>query len=113
MEKRIPPHNDALVVSATVSNFCKKVLVDSRNAADILFFGAFYQTEIGVDMLTKVNTPLVGFNGSVVESLGKIALPISIRTAPQQATRILKFLVVAARSSYNIILGAQAQTLSD
>ncbi|KAL0404101.1 UNVERIFIED_CONTAM: hypothetical protein Sradi_2050900 [Sesamum radiatum] len=60
---------------------------------------------IGVDMLTKVNTPIVGFNGSVVEPLGEIALPISIGTAPMRATRMLKLLVVDAPSSYNIIMG--------
>ncbi|KAL0428242.1 UNVERIFIED_CONTAM: hypothetical protein Slati_2999000 [Sesamum latifolium] len=83
LEKGVFPHNDALVISATVSNFwVKKVLIDTGSAADILFFTAFSQMGIGVDMLTKVNTPLVGFNGSVVEPLGEIALPISIGTAP-------------------------------
>ncbi|KAL0378353.1 UNVERIFIED_CONTAM: hypothetical protein Sradi_3140800 [Sesamum radiatum] len=106
LEKGVPPHNDALVISATVSNFwVKKVLVDTGSAADILFFAAFSQMGIGMDMLTKVNTPLVGFNGSVVEPMGEIALPISIGTAPHRATRMLKFLVVDAPSSYNIIMG--------
>ncbi|KAL0402041.1 UNVERIFIED_CONTAM: hypothetical protein Slati_4234000 [Sesamum latifolium] len=106
LERGVPPHNDALVISATVLNFwVKKVLVDTGSAADILFFTAFSQMGIGVDMLTKVNTPLVGFSGSVVEHLGEIALPISIGTAPLRATRMLKFLVVDAPSSYNIIMG--------
>ncbi|KAL0408186.1 UNVERIFIED_CONTAM: hypothetical protein Sradi_1753000 [Sesamum radiatum] len=59
---------------------------------------------IGVDMLAKVNTPLVGFNGS--GTLGEIALPIFIGTTPQRATRILKFLVVDTPSSYNVIMGS-------
>ncbi|KAL0448980.1 UNVERIFIED_CONTAM: hypothetical protein Slati_1454400 [Sesamum latifolium] len=106
LERGVPPHNDALVISATVSNFwVKNVLVDTGSAADILFFAAFSQMGIGVDMLTKVNTPLVGFNGSVVDSMGKIAWPISIGTPPHRATRMLKFLVVDAPSSYNIIMG--------
>ncbi|KAL0434156.1 UNVERIFIED_CONTAM: hypothetical protein Slati_2749900 [Sesamum latifolium] len=53
---------------------------------------AFSQMGIRVDMLTKVNTPLVGFNESVVEPMGEIALPISIGTTPHRATRMLKFL---------------------
>ncbi|KAL0428202.1 UNVERIFIED_CONTAM: hypothetical protein Slati_2995000 [Sesamum latifolium] len=60
---------------------------------------------IGADMLTKVNTLLVEFNESVVEPMGEIALPISIGTTPHRATRMLKFLVVDAPSSYNIIMG--------
>ncbi|KAL0455741.1 UNVERIFIED_CONTAM: hypothetical protein Slati_0913300 [Sesamum latifolium] len=60
---------------------------------------------IGTEMLRKVNTPLVGFNGSIVEPMGEIALPISIGTTPHRATRMLNFLVVDAPSSYNIIMG--------
>ncbi|KAL0401689.1 UNVERIFIED_CONTAM: hypothetical protein Slati_4198800 [Sesamum latifolium] len=106
LEKGVPLHNDALMISATVSNFwVKKVLVDTGSTTDILFFAAFSQMGIGVDMLTKVNSPLVGFNGSVVEPMGKMALPISIGTAPHRATRTLKFLVVDAPSFYNIIMG--------
>ncbi|KAL0367429.1 UNVERIFIED_CONTAM: hypothetical protein Sradi_3633000 [Sesamum radiatum] len=106
LEKGVLPHNDPLVISATVSNFwVKKVLVDTGSAVDIQFFAAFSQMGIGVDILTKVNTPLVGFNGSVVEPMGEIALPISIGTTPHRATRMMKFLVVDAPSSYNIIMG--------
>ncbi|KAL0404168.1 UNVERIFIED_CONTAM: hypothetical protein Sradi_2057600 [Sesamum radiatum] len=81
LEKGIPQHNNVLVISATVSNF------------------------LGTEMLRRVNTLLVGFNGSVVEPMGEIALPISIGTTPYRATRKLKFLIVDAPSSYNIIMG--------
>ncbi|KAL0316578.1 UNVERIFIED_CONTAM: hypothetical protein Sradi_5536000 [Sesamum radiatum] len=60
---------------------------------------------IGMEMLTRVNTPLVGFNGSVVKPMVEIALLISIGTAPHRATRMLKFFVIDAPSSYNIIMG--------
>ncbi|KAL0404433.1 UNVERIFIED_CONTAM: hypothetical protein Sradi_2084100 [Sesamum radiatum] len=85
LKKGIPQHNDALVISATVSNFwVKKVLVDTGSAADILFFTAFSQIGIWTKMLRRVNTPLVGFNGSAVKPMGEIALPISIRTTPTE-----------------------------
>ncbi|KAL0440334.1 UNVERIFIED_CONTAM: hypothetical protein Slati_2516400 [Sesamum latifolium] len=106
LERGVLPHNDALVISDTVFNFwVKKVLVDTKSAADILFFAAFSQMGIGVDMLIKINTPLVGFNGSVVKPLGEITLPISIGTAPHRATRMLKFLVGDTQSFYNVIMG--------
>ncbi|KAL0416696.1 UNVERIFIED_CONTAM: hypothetical protein Slati_3501500 [Sesamum latifolium] len=47
LEKGVLPHNDALVISTTISNFwVKKVLVDTGSAADILFFAAFSQMGI-------------------------------------------------------------------
>ncbi|KAL0439769.1 UNVERIFIED_CONTAM: hypothetical protein Slati_2459900 [Sesamum latifolium] len=82
LERGVLPHNDAMVISA-----------------------ALFLKGIGVNMLTKVNTPLVGFNGSVVEPLREIALPISIWTTPHRATRKLKFLIVDIPSSYNVIMG--------
>lgn len=83
----------------------KKVLIDSRTATDMLFFKAFPHLGINISMLNKVNTPLVGFNRSVVEPQGEIAMPISIGTYPHRATRMIKFLFVDAPLSYNIIVG--------
>ncbi|XP_073133782.1 uncharacterized protein [Henckelia pumila] len=41
-------HNDALVISATISNFwVKKMLVDSGTSADIIFHNAF--VKMGID----------------------------------------------------------------
>ncbi|XP_073152880.1 uncharacterized protein [Henckelia pumila] len=60
-------HNDALIISATISNFwVKKILVDSGSSADIIFHDAFYKLGISNAQLTPVNTPLVGFSGEIV-----------------------------------------------
>ncbi|KAL0385972.1 UNVERIFIED_CONTAM: hypothetical protein Sradi_2991500 [Sesamum radiatum] len=41
LEGHLPASNDAIVISATVSNFwVKKILIDSGSSADILFHGA-------------------------------------------------------------------------
>ncbi|XP_073152949.1 uncharacterized protein [Henckelia pumila] len=99
-------HNDALVVSATISNFwVKKMLVDSGSSADIIFLNAFVKMGIDNAQLTPISTPLVGFSGEVVEALGEITLPLSLGSYPRRVTKMVKFLVVNASSAYNVILG--------
>ncbi|XP_073121775.1 uncharacterized protein [Henckelia pumila] len=72
-------HNDALIISATISNFwVKKILVDSGSSADIIFHDAFVKLGISHAQLTPVNTPLVGFSGEIVETLGEVTLPLSL-----------------------------------
>ncbi|XP_075492558.1 uncharacterized protein LOC142530620 [Primulina tabacum] len=98
-------HNNALIISATISNFwVKKILVDSGSSADIIFHGAFQKLGMNNAQLTRVNAPLVGFSG-VVEAVGEIALPIYLGSYPRRSTKMVKFLVVKAPLAYNVILG--------
>ncbi|KAL0389173.1 UNVERIFIED_CONTAM: Transposon Ty3-G Gag-Pol polyprotein [Sesamum calycinum] len=72
-------NNDALVISATLSNFwVKKVLVDSGSSADIIFYDAYVQLGVDNAQLRKVNTPLTGFSGEMIEPLGEVTLPLSL-----------------------------------
>ncbi|KAL0448502.1 UNVERIFIED_CONTAM: hypothetical protein Slati_1406600 [Sesamum latifolium] len=106
LEGHLPANNDAIVISATVSNFwVKKILIDSGSSADILFHGAFAQMGIDSKKLIPVNTPLTSFSGDIVEPLGEISLPVSLGSYPKRATKFIKFLVVDSPSAYNMILG--------
>ncbi|KAI3465522.1 hypothetical protein Pfo_022185 [Paulownia fortunei] len=106
LEGRREQHNDTLVISATLSNFwVKKILVDSGSSADIIFYDAFLKLDIGNAQLSPVNTPLTGFGGEMVEALGEVALPFSLGLYPRRITKMVKFLVVNAPSTYNMILG--------
>ncbi|KAL0420150.1 UNVERIFIED_CONTAM: hypothetical protein Sradi_1428500 [Sesamum radiatum] len=99
-------NNDALVISATLANFLvKKVLVDSGSSADIMFYDAYVQLGIDNAQLRKVNTPLTGFSGEMIEPLREVMLPLSLGSLPKRSTKMVKFLVVKAPSAYNIILG--------
>ncbi|KAL0340477.1 UNVERIFIED_CONTAM: hypothetical protein Sradi_4564500 [Sesamum radiatum] len=99
-------NNDALIISATLANFLvKKVLVDSRSSADIIFYDAFVQLGIDNAQLRKVNTPLTGFSGEMIEPLGEVMLPLSLGSLPKRSTKMVKFLVIKAPSAYNIVLG--------
>ncbi|GFZ14442.1 hypothetical protein Acr_24g0006320 [Actinidia rufa] len=52
------PHDDALVVSAVISNFnVQRILIDNESSADILFISAFERMKIGLDKLHPLHTP--------------------------------------------------------
>ncbi|KAL0391518.1 UNVERIFIED_CONTAM: hypothetical protein Slati_4536900 [Sesamum latifolium] len=61
--------------------------------------------------LRKVNTPLTGFNGEMIEPLGEVMLPLSLGSLAKRSTKIVKFLVVKAPSGYNIIFGRSSLNL--
>ncbi|KAK4405610.1 hypothetical protein Sango_0567500 [Sesamum angolense] len=78
-------NNDALVISATLANFLvKKVLIDSGSSADIMFYDAYVQLGIDNAQLRKVNTPLTGFSGEMIEPLGEVMLPLSLGSCLQK-----------------------------
>ena len=59
------PHDDTLVISATIANFnVQRILVDSGSYADILFISAFDKIKIGRDKLHPFHTPLGGLGGT-------------------------------------------------
>ncbi|KAL0341499.1 UNVERIFIED_CONTAM: hypothetical protein Scaly_1812500 [Sesamum calycinum] len=99
-------NNNALVILGTLSNFwVKNVLVDNGSSADIIFYNAYIQLRIKNDQLQKVNTPLTGFSGQMINSLGEVILPLSLGSYPKWFTEMVKFFVFKAPSTNNIILG--------
>ncbi|KAL0325073.1 UNVERIFIED_CONTAM: hypothetical protein Sradi_5076600 [Sesamum radiatum] len=100
LEGHLPTTNDAIVIASTISNFwVKKILIDSGSLADILFYRAF--SEMGIDnaRLTPVKTSLTSFSGDIVEPLGEIVLPVSLRSYPRRTKKFVKFLVVDSPSA--------------
>ncbi|KAL0336366.1 UNVERIFIED_CONTAM: hypothetical protein Sradi_4848500 [Sesamum radiatum] len=105
-------NNDALVISTTLANFLvKKVLVDSGSSVDIMFYDAYVQLGIDNAQLRKVNNPLTGFSGEMIEPLGEVMLPLSLGSLLKRSTKMVKFLVVKAPSACNIILGRPSLNL--
>ncbi|GMP35076.1 hypothetical protein CsSME_00007683 [Camellia sinensis var. sinensis] len=103
------PHDDPLVISAILSNYkVRRVLIDNGSSSDIIFLNCFRQLKVGEESLSPLQTPLVGFTGDRVTSIGSIDLPITIGEHPRQTTKLLTFLVVDCPSAYNIILGRTA-----
>ncbi|KAK3041515.1 hypothetical protein RJ639_000134 [Escallonia herrerae] len=103
------PHDDPLVITIKAGNFdLKRVLIDNRSSAKILFHDAFKKMNIPTYRLRKTDTPLYGFSNHPVAAKGIIALPVAIGTPPAQANFMLDFVVVKVPSAYNAILGRPA-----
>ncbi|KAL0439164.1 UNVERIFIED_CONTAM: hypothetical protein Slati_2399400 [Sesamum latifolium] len=112
LEGNLPANNDAIVITATMSNFwVKKILIDSESLADILFYKAYSQMGIDKVRLMLVNTPLTSFSGDIMEPLGEVMLPISLGSYPKRVTKFVKFLVIDSPSAYNVILGRPSLNL--
>ena len=100
------PHNDAIVITLLIADYTnRRVLVDNGSSVDILYFPAFQQMRLGQDRLRPVSSPLVGFGGMKVQSVGIITLPVVVGAYLQQITKNMNFLVVDCSSSYNAIIG--------
>ncbi|XP_011078669.1 uncharacterized protein LOC105162367 [Sesamum indicum] len=76
--------NDPMVIKLDISNFTvHKVLVDSGSSADIILKNVVDKMGLENARLEPVKTPLVGFGGSEVASLGMIELPVSMGEEPK------------------------------
>ncbi|XP_023873872.1 uncharacterized protein LOC111986470 [Quercus suber] len=75
----IQPHDDVLVVTAWVSSFLvKKVMINQRSEADVMYSDLFKGLGLKNQDLTEYDTSLVSFDGRVVILEGQISLPVSI-----------------------------------
>ena len=100
------PHDDPLVIRVFVANkTIHGVLVDNGSSADIIFTSAFDKMGIGREKLEPVNSHLRGFSGERVLPLGSIQLMLTLGDSSSQATTAVRFLIVDAPSTYNILLG--------
>ncbi|XP_074560659.1 uncharacterized protein LOC141816830 [Curcuma longa] len=100
------PHDDALVIKATIANYdISRVFVDTGSSVNIIFKSAFDQMQIDLDDLEPMATSFYGFTGNEVRPLGQIRLAISLGEEPARRTRYCFFTIVDAPSSYNVILG--------
>ncbi|CAA0808181.1 Unknown protein, partial [Striga hermonthica] len=101
------PHNDALVITAEVAGFdMKRVFIDTGSSVDVVFYDCFVQInkELNAE-LKPVTTALYGFNGGEVMPMGEVSLPVALGVGELRKVRMVRFVVVGAESSYNIIMG--------
>ena len=100
------PHDDPLVIRVVVANkTVHRVLIDNGSSIDIIFTSAFEKMGIEREKLELVNAHLLGFSGEKVLPLGSVQLVITFGDHPCRATTMIKFVIVDAPSTYNMLLG--------
>src|SRR5262249_51156675 len=100
------PHDDPLVVNASIDGFyVHRLLVDNGSGRDILYFDYFTKMGLSVGQLRRINYPLYGFTGDSLNAEGSITLPATFGTPPRQATVTVEFVIVRTPSAYNGIIG--------
>ena len=100
------PHEDALVIKATIaSKKFDRILVDTRSSVDVLFKSTLEEMGIADLKLEYTNTSVKGFGGGKLVPLGVVELPITIGSSPTERTMILDFVVVDEEGPYQMILG--------
>ena len=77
------PHDDAIVITLLITDYTtRRVLVDNGSSANILYYPAIQQMNLGRDQLRPVYSPLVGFGGMKVQHVGTITLPVVVGAHP-------------------------------
>ncbi|XP_020205996.1 uncharacterized protein LOC109791142 [Cajanus cajan] len=102
-----PVQDDPMVISVEIRNcIVKKILIDQGNSANILYWNTFKQLGIPEEELTPYSEPLVGFAGERVNTRGFIKLSTWFFFDEKEHRDIqVKYIVVQASTSYNILLG--------
>jgi hypothetical protein len=94
------------VIEANIASWTLgKLLVDNGSSVDIIFADAFNKMGLIKDLLQPPDTPLYGFGGRVIHTIGKVVLPVSFGTVQNARTEYLSFDVVEIYYPYNGILG--------
>ena len=102
----IHPYTDALMVTLSVANGkVFRILIDTESSADIFFFSAFCQMNVGGAKTRRIKTPLYEFGGERVYATGAIQLPVTFGVHPTKVTQMVDFLLVNQPSAYNAIIG--------
>ncbi|XP_074377177.1 uncharacterized protein LOC141718696 [Apium graveolens] len=107
-----PEHNQALVVTLDIiDNEVQRILVDNGSSANIVFEHTLNRMKLGhLRMDPCLEDPLYGFGKNMIPIRGVIYLPMVFGAAPRQVFHVMKFYVISAISSYNMILGRSTIT---
>ncbi|XP_073298467.1 uncharacterized protein [Primulina huaijiensis] len=92
-------------MTATIANYyVAKIFIDNRSSVNVLFKSTLDQMKVEGFEFEPISTPLYGFAGHDIQSLGQIVLPLSLGTDLRRVTKMIAFAVVDTPTAYNGIL---------
>jgi len=101
-----PQHDDPMVISVEIEDFAiRKTLVDPGSSVDILYWSTFRKLRIPEGKIQQYSEPIVGFSGERVNTKGYVDLFTKFGTGSVTRMVKIRYLIVDAHTSYNILLG--------
>ncbi|XP_027922692.1 uncharacterized protein LOC114180581 [Vigna unguiculata] len=101
-----PQHDDPMVISVEIEDFAvRKTLVDPGSSVDILYWGTLRKLKIPEGEIQQYSEPIVGFVGERMNTKGYVDLFTKFGTRMVTRTVKIRYLIVDAHTSYNILLG--------
>ena len=75
----IHAHENALVVTLQIGGFnVKRVMIDQGSGAEIMYPDLYERLELTLEDLTRYDSSLVAFDGSIVMPTGQVTLPMEV-----------------------------------
>ena len=107
-----PNQDDPVVITIELENFAvKKVLIDQGSSVDIIYWKTFQQLQIPAEELIPYDEPIYGFSGERVPTRGYVDLHTTFGEGRQTRTIQVRYLIVDAHTSYNMLLGRPSLNL--
>ncbi|XP_068466575.1 uncharacterized protein [Phaseolus vulgaris] len=101
-----PSQDDLMVISIDMDNFTiMKTLVDKVSSVDILHWKTLNAMRIPIEEMMPYDDHVVGFSGGRVGTKGYIELYTTFGLNKASKTLRIRYLVIEANTSYNILLG--------
>jgi len=98
--------DDPMVITVEIVNYAvKKVLIDQGSSVDILYWATYQKLQLPDTAMVPYDEPIYGFSGEKVSTCGYIDLHTIFRDGAQTKTIPIRFLIVDAPISYNVLLG--------
>ncbi|XP_052723752.1 uncharacterized protein LOC128193711 [Vigna angularis] len=101
-----PDQDDPMVITAEIARYgVSKVLVDQGSSVNILYWKTFQQMDISEDLVVPYDGQIVGFAGERVDTRGYVELRTRLGTGRSSEEKRIRYLLVEANTSYNVLLG--------
>ncbi|XP_014497027.1 uncharacterized protein LOC106758609 [Vigna radiata var. radiata] len=101
-----PEQDDPMVITVEIARYgVSKVLVDQGSSVNILYWKTFQQMDISEDLIVPFDEQLVGFAGEQVDTKGYLDLWTRIGTERETEEKKVRYLLVDANTSYNVLIG--------
>jgi len=98
--------DDPMVITVEIENYAvKKVLVDQGSLVDILYWATYQELQLPDTAMIPYDEPIYSFSDEQVSTRGYIDLHTVFREGTQTKTILIRFHIVDAPTSYNILLG--------